>query len=166
MLEVCGASRVGVVIMHMQGEPRTMQDDPTYGDVVREVRAFLAGRALAAVEAGVPLEGIAIDPGIGFGKTFAHNIELLRNVDAFTHLGYPVLMGTSRKRFLGTILEPFRGATEPVDRDGATAATIAAAILGGASIVRVHNVPLGVEVAMTAKAIVRNGSHDEEAHRT
>jgi len=154
MVRVCARSGVGVVIMHMQGEPATMQDAPVYGDVVEDVRSFLSNRCLAAIEAGVRIDAIAIDPGIGFGKTFDHNLEILRNLDAFTHLGYPVLVGTSRKGFLGTILEPVRGRTEPAERDGATAATLAAAVLRGASILRVHNVPLGVDVAVTAKAMV------------
>jgi len=142
------------VIMHMQGDPSTMQVAPTYDDVVDDVRAFLTRQCLLAIEAGIRIDAIAIDPGIGFGKTFDHNLAILRDLEAFTHLGYPVLIGTSRKGFLGTILEPIRGTTEPVERDGATAATLAAAVLRGASILRVHNVPLGVDVAVTAKAMV------------
>lgn len=164
MRSVCAEKGAGVVIMHMQGTPADMQDDPRYDDVVGEVATFLLDQTREAVEAGIPLEAIAIDPGIGFGKTFDDNIELLRNLDRFVHLGYPVLIGTSRKGFLGTILERVRGTTEPSDRDGATAATVAAAILAGALIVRVHDVRLGVDVAMTAKAMVPI-SHDKETHR-
>jgi dihydropteroate synthase len=166
MIEVCAATGVGVVIMHMQGVPATMQDDPTYGDVVADVRGFLAGQCLRAIAGGIRIESIAIDPGIGFGKTFEHNLELLHHLDAFTHLGYPVLVGTSRKGFLGTILEPVRGPTRPDERDAATAATVAAAVLQGASILRVHNVALCVDVALTAKAMVRTTSHDEATNRT
>ncbi len=166
MIEVCAGTGVGAVIMHMQGVPATMQDDPTYDDVVADVRGFLAGQCLRAIAGGIRIESLAIDPGIGFGKTFEHNLELLRHLDAFTHLGYPVLVGTSRKGFLGTILEPVRGPTRPDERDAATAATVAAAVLRGASILRVHNVPLCVDVALAAKAMVRTTSHDEATNGT
>jgi dihydropteroate synthase len=166
MLDVCAATRVGVVIMHMQGTPATMQDDPTYGNVVAEVRSFLAAQCLRALTGGIRIESIAIDPGIGFGKSFDHNLELLRHLDAFTHLGYPLLIGTSRKGFLGTILEPSRGRTRPAERDAATAATVAAAVLRGASILRVHNVALCADVALTAKAMVPTRSDDEATDRT
>lgn len=166
MRDVCAESGVGVVIMHMQGSPETMQDDPTYDDVVFDVGRFLATQSLAAIESGIPIEAIAIDPGIGFGKTNEHSITLMQNLDVLGHLGYPVLVGTSRKGFLASILDPVRGATEPVDRDGATAATIALAVARGASILRVHNVRLGVEVAVTAKAMVPTENHDQEIDRT
>jgi dihydropteroate synthase len=165
MRAACAASGAGVVIMHMQGTPETMQDDPDYDDVVGEVATFLLGRTRRALESGISLEAIAIDPGIGFGKSFDNNLDLMRGLDRFVHLGYPVLVGTSRKGFLGTILEPVRGPTEAAGRDGATAASVAAAVLAGAHILRVHDVRLGVEVAVTAKAMVPN-SHDEETHRT
>ena len=155
MRSVCAAAGVGVVIMHMQGTPATMQDDPHYDDVVDDVGRFLVVQSRAAIESGIPIEAIALDPGIGFGKTHEHNLDLMRNLEVFTHLGYPVLVGTSRKGFLGAILEPVRGATEPIARDGATAATIAASVMAGASIIRVHDVRLGVDVAVTAKAMVR-----------
>lgn len=155
MVSLCAETGVGVVIMHMQGDPRTMQDDPSYGNVVDEVATYLAGQSRKALEGGIPIEAIAIDPGIGFGKTVEHNLELLRRLDVFTHLGYPVLIGTSRKGFLGKLLEPHRGDTTPAERDGATAATVVAAVLRGASILRVHNVPLAVDVATTATAMVR-----------
>lgn len=160
MRAVAADAGAGVVIMHMQGDPGTMQDKPTYGNVVKDVRGFLAAQSLAVIEAGVPVEAIAIDPGIGFGKTFDHNLELLANLEALTGLGYPVLIGASRKRFLGTILEPIRGKTEPRDRDIATAATTTSAVLSGARIVRVHNVRYGVEVAATAMAMVSKRSHE------
>lgn len=165
MRSLCAAERCGVVIMHMRGTPADMQDDPRYDDVVREVSRFLVDRTREAITAGVPIEAIAIDPGIGFGKTFDHNLQLLRSLDRFTHLGYPVVVGTSRKGFLGAILEPVRGETHGAERDGATAATVASAVLSGAHIIRVHDVRLGVDVAVTAKAMVPI-SHDEETHRT
>lgn len=155
MASVCAEGGAGVVIMHMQGTPQTMQDDPTYEDVVTDVASFLAGQSLLALEAGIPIESIAIDPGIGFGKTLDHNLALLRHLNAFTHLGYPVLVGTSRKGFLGKLLAPHRGDTTPAERDAATAATMAIAVLRGVSILRVHNVPLAVDVATTATAMVR-----------
>ena len=154
MRELCADTGVGVVVMHMQGTPRTMQRDPRYDDVVREVRDYLIDGANAAIEAGVSAESIAIDPGISFGKTVDHNIELMSNLEAFVDTGFPVVLGTSRKGFLGNILESVRGTTLPSERDGATAATIALAVASGVRILRVHNVPLAVDVAHTANAMV------------
>lgn len=166
MRRVCAETGAGVVIMHMQGTPQTMQDDPTYDNVVIDVGRFLAKQALVAIESGVRLESIAIDPGIGFGKTLDHNLALMRHLAALTHFGYPLLVGPSRKGLIGALLEPVRGSTEAADRDGGTAAAVAAAVLSGAHIVRVHNVPLGVEVAAVAKAMVPERRHDEEIDRT
>jgi len=134
-LETVAGSDVAVCLMHMQGEPRTMQREPHYGDVVAEVGAFLAERAAAAEAAGIARERIVIDPGFGFGKSVEHNFELLRNLDRFTELGFPVLAGWSRKSTLGAITG--RGA------DDRLAASLAAALLAaqrGARIVRVHDV--------------------------
>jgi dihydropteroate synthase len=164
MRDVCADAGVGVVIMHMQGTPRTMQRDPQYDDVVNEVTAYLVEGAEAAIDAGIASDAIVIDPGIGFGKTFGHNIELMRSLDVFVDTGLPVLLGTSRKGFLGTILESVRGATSPDERDGATAALVAVAVASGVKILRVHNVPLAVEVAHTANAIVPR-DHGEETNR-
>jgi dihydropteroate synthase len=164
MRDVCADAGVGVVIMHMQGTPRTMQRDPQYDDVVNEVTAYLVEGAEAAIDAGIASDAIVIDPGIGFGKTFGHNIELMRSLDVFVDTGLPVLLGTSRKGFLGTILESVRGATSPHERDGATAASVAVAVASGVKILRVHNVPLAVEVAHTANAIVPR-DHGEETNR-
>ncbi len=157
MTDLCARTGAGVVIMHMQGTPRSMQDRPHYEDVVSEVTQFLSDRAHAAEEAGIAAAAIVVDPGIGFGKTFEHNIALLSAIGALASPGYPVLVGPSRKRFLGTILEPVRGPTSPDQRDGATAGAIAVALAQGALIVRVHNVPLAVEVAHTVRAIVPSG---------
>lgn len=154
MRSLCAEAGVGVVIMHMARTPRTMQRHPRYDDVVSEVSGYLTERAAEAVQAGISRSSIVIDPGIGFGKAFEHNIELMAHLDSFLDSGYPVLLGTSRKRFLGEILEPIRGQTRPDERDGATAATIALAVASGVQILRVHNVPLAIEVAHTAKAIV------------
>jgi len=134
-LETVATTDAAVCLMHMRGEPRTMQREPRYGDVVEEVRAFLAGRVAAAEARGIARERIVIDPGFGFGKTVAHNFELLRNLHRFAEMGLPVMAGWSRKSTLGAITG--RGAGERL------AASIAAALLAvqhGATIVRVHDV--------------------------
>ncbi len=135
MLEVVAASEVGLAIMHMQGEPRTMQREPSYGDVVEDVREFLGGRVAACVDAGISRERICVDPGIGFGKTLAHNLQLLRNLAMFKNLAGALLVGVSRKRMLGMLTG------RPVE--ARQAASLAAAMLAaqrGADIVRVHDV--------------------------
>lgn len=132
---VVAASGVGVVLMHMRGVPATMQDEPEYGDVVAEVYEFLARRIEAVEAAGVSRVRVAIDPGIGFGKTFDHNLELLRNLGRFASLGCVVLIGTSRKGFLGTITG------RPVgERATASVVSSLAAGVAGAGVVRVHDV--------------------------
>jgi dihydropteroate synthase len=134
-LATAAASGVGVCLMHMRGEPRTMQAAPQYEDVVGEVRAFLLERLDAAVATGIARERIALDPGFGFGKTAAHNLELLRSLERLAELGAPVLVGLSRKAMLGAITG--RPALERLP------ASIAAALLAvqhGARIVRVHDV--------------------------
>jgi dihydropteroate synthase len=134
-LEAVARTGVGVCLMHMRGQPRTMQADPVYADVVGEVTGFLRERAAAAEAAGVARERIVIDPGFGFGKKVEHNLELLRRLAVVTELGYPVLAGLSRKSTLGVLAG--RPATERV------AASVAAALLAvehGARIVRVHDV--------------------------
>ncbi len=156
MAEVCADGGVGVVVMHMLGEPRTMQDDPQYDDVVKEILDYLDRQADTLVAAGVAPGAIAIDPGIGFGKTMAHNLELLGNIRQFAETGRPVLVGTSRKGFLGRLTG--RPAAE---RDVATAATVAAVILQGASIVRVHNVGFAADAAAIADAMVSPGSEGD-----
>jgi dihydropteroate synthase len=141
----------GLVIMHMQGEPRTMQSDPHYDDVVAEVGDFLVDRAGRAEAAGVRRDRIAIDPGIGFGKTFQHNLELLRHLQTLVATGYPVLLGASRKAFLGRILG---GSVPAAERDAATGATVALAIEQGVAAVRVHNVAMTAQIARTVEAIM------------
>jgi dihydropteroate synthase len=131
-------------LMHMLGEPRTMQDDPRYDDVVDEVRAFLEQRIEFAVREGVREERIMVDPGIGFGKTMAHNLELLRRLDELASLGFPVVIGTSRKSFLGRLT----GRRDPHERVAGTVATSVLALERGASVFRVH------DVAQTRDALV------------
>ncbi|HQR09979.1 MAG TPA: dihydropteroate synthase [Casimicrobiaceae bacterium] len=134
-LEAVATGRAAVCLMHMQGEPRTMQAQPHYGDVVREVGDFLVARARACEAAGIRRDRIVVDPGFGFGKTMAHNLALLRGLGALVAAGYPVLVGLSRKSMLGTITG--RDADERV---AASVAAALAAVARGASIVRVHDV--------------------------
>jgi dihydropteroate synthase len=134
-IEAVAPSNAGVCLMHMQGEPRTMQQTPSYRDVVKEVGAFLEERVTAVIAGGIVRERIVIDPGFGFGKTVAHNFELLRNLDRIAALGLPVLAGWSRKSTLGTITG--RG---PEDRLAASLAAALLAVERGARIVRVHDV--------------------------
>ena len=137
-------------LMHMRGEPRTMQADPRYDDVAAEVASFLEERLAAAVAAGVPEERICVDPGIGFGKTVAQNLELVRRLDVLLALGRPVLIGLSRKSTLGRVLG------DPEATTGSAAASVGAAVAAferGASIFRVHDVREHVE-ALTAAAAV------------
>ena len=156
MAELCAASRVGVVLMHMRGTPETMQRRPQYEDVVAEVVADLESRSRAAIRSGVAPDRICLDPGIGFGKTFGDNLSLLRGIDRIRAIGSPVLIGTSRKGFLGEILEEAGYPVAAAERDPATAASVALAIAHGASIIRVHNVADALQSARTADAIVRH----------
>lgn len=155
MTELVAGLGVGVVIMHMRGEPRTMQSDTIYDDVVEEVATYLEDRAQSAIGAGIDRGRICLDPGIGFGKSHLQNLELLDNVSRYVDSGFPVLIGASRKAFLGSILNAAGYATEPAERDFATAATVSAAVLGGAAVVRVHDVAGALQVARTTDAIVR-----------
>ncbi len=152
MRALAASCDAGLVVMHMRGEPRTMQDEPHYDDVVAEVAALLLAQAELLVAAGVDRERIALDPGIGFGKTTAHNLELLRRLDEIVALGYPVLVGASRKRFLGEIT----GVAEPRERLAGSIAAALAAVERGAGIVRVHDVAETVQALATARA-VRDG---------
>jgi len=136
---VAAAHGVGWIAMHMRGEPATMQVDPRYDDVVDEVRAFLVERAEQAVAAGVP--EVWIDPGIGFGKTVAHNLELLRRLGELVATGHPVVVGTSRKGFLGTLT----GGAPVDDRLEASLATAVVAAANGARMIRAHDVRAHVD---------------------
>jgi dihydropteroate synthase len=138
-------------LMHMLGDPRTMQVDPRYDDVVSEVKAFLEERAAFAVGEGIAEAHITVDPGIGFGKTVAHNLELLRRLDEFLSLGFPVLVGTSRKGFLGQLV----GREDPHERVAATVATNVLALERGASVFRVHDVAATADALTVAAATLR-----------
>ncbi len=138
-----------VVLMHMLGEPKTMQREPHYDDVTQEVRDFLGERAEYANAAGVDAENIVLDPGIGFGKTLAHNLTLLRRLDAIVGLGFPVLLGASRKRFIGAI-------TGTEGAKGRVFGTVATTVLGyerGATLFRVHDVRANHEALAVAQAV-------------
>jgi dihydropteroate synthase len=137
--------------MHMLGEPRTMQDDPRYDDVVDDVRAFLEQRVEFAVREGVREERIMVDPGIGFGKTLDHNLELLRRLDRIATIGFPVVIGTSRKSFLGRLT----GREDPHERVAATVATTVLALERGASVFRVHDVAPTRDALAVATATLR-----------
>ena len=140
---------VPYVVMHMRGTPRTMQRDPRYTDVVGEVFDFLADHVRRLEHLGMSRERIIVDPGIGFGKTVAHNLEILRRVREFTSLGRPVLIGASRKSFIGTIT----GVEDPAERLEGSLVTAAYAVAAGAGIVRVHDVAETVRAVRTARAI-------------
>ena len=138
-------------LMHMLGEPRTMQRDPRYDDVVADVKAFLEERLAFAVGEGIAEERVWLDPGIGFGKTIDHNLELLRRLDELVALGRPVVVGTSRKAFLGAIT----GREQPAERVAATVAANVLALARGASVFRVHDVAAAHDALRVAAATLR-----------
>jgi dihydropteroate synthase len=149
LAEVVAESDAYLCLMHMQGEPRTMQADPRYDDVVSEIAAFLEERLGAAVAAGIAEERICLDPGIGFGKTVEHNFELVRRLDELTALGRPVVIGFSRKSSLGKLLG------DPHATTGSVAASVGAAVAAyerGATILRVHDVREHIEALAAARA--------------
>jgi dihydropteroate synthase len=148
MFDLVAHRRVPMILMHMQGQPATMQADPAYQDVVREIRAFLSARIEAAVSAGIAESAILVDPGFGFGKTVAHNLELLRRLGEFAELGRPIVVGTSRKGFLAKITSD-----STVERLFGTAASISWAIANGAGVLRVHDVAPMSQVAHAIRAI-------------
>jgi len=145
------AARLGapIVLMHNQGTPKTMQDNPYYDEVVGEVVAILRERVEAALAAGIKKDRIIIDPGIGFGKRRQDNIDLLAHLDAFVGLGFPVLLGTSRKRFMGSLCH----VEEPVELVTATAVTTALGVMAGVKLFRVHDVKENRQAADVAWAI-------------
>jgi dihydropteroate synthase len=146
---LCAEQGAGLVLMHMQGDPRTMQANPRYEDVVDDVKAFLAERAEAAVAAGVAEERIWLDPGIGFGKTLEHNLELLRRLGELRELGRPLVVGTSRKSFLGKI-----DGSAVEDRLGGSIASALLAGAEGADVLRVHDVAQTAQAMRMAAAIL------------
>jgi len=153
MVGVVAEARCPVILMHMLGEPKTMQRNPRYDDVVREVRDFLAGRAEHAVASGVEEESLILDPGIGFGKTLEHNLALLNHLDSIVELGFPVLVGASRKSFIGRIT----GVEEARERLFGTVATTVLAYERGATLFRVHDVRANGEALAVARAVLVAG---------
>ena len=146
---VCADRGAVVVLMHMLGEPRTMQANPVYGDVVAEVKAFLAERVEAALAAGIAEERIWLDPGIGFGKTAAHNLELLRRLGELRELGRPLVIGTSRKSFIGRL-----DGSDAGERLGGTIASSVLAAAEGAEVLRVHDVAEVGQALAVATAVL------------
>jgi dihydropteroate synthase len=153
MPSIAGRAGVPVVLMHMKGTPENMQDKPTYGDLIPDIMDFLGEAIERAIRAGVRKELIVVDPGIGFGKTFDHNLEIIRDLYRFAALNRPILLGTSNKAFIGHILDK-----APHDRDTGTMATIAAAAMNGAHIVRTHNVSKTLETLKVVDAIKRGSA--------
>ncbi len=151
LLEIVARTGAGIVLMHMLGEPKTMQDDPRYDDVVAEVNEFLRERTEAAVFAGIPEERVCIDPGIGFGKTLDHNLALLRAVPTLRMLGAAVMVGASRKGVIGTLT----GIEDPAARLEGSLAVAVLAAAHGADLVRVHDVEATVRALKVADAVVR-----------
>ena len=150
MTGLCAESACGVVVMHRQGEPQTMQDAPRYADVVTEVRAFFAGRLDELVQAGINPEALCFDPGIGFGKSLEHNLALLRALEQLSPPGRPLLLGVSRKSFIARIL----GSDDLTRRDAATAALSAQARTQGVMLHRVHAVRPNVDALRMIEALV------------
>ncbi len=153
MLQIAAEHNVPVVLMHMQGIPQTMQENPHYQDVVEEIVAFLRQRAMAAQQVGVYKENIILDPGIGFGKTRVLNLKLLANLKKFVDLDYPILLGVSRKRFMGSLISM----QEPVELVPATCAVTALGVMAGVAIFRVHDVFENRQVADVTWEIKNSG---------
>ncbi len=154
MLATVAELGVPIVLMHIRGTPQTMQQLTDYEDLIGEICAFLQARVEAAIACGIDPSRIAIDPGIGFAKTYAQNLEILRRLPEFRALGYPVLVGPSRKGFIGHLLNQ----PNPRDRVWGTAAACCAAIAGGADLIRVHDVREMKDVCRVADAIFRHSS--------
>jgi dihydropteroate synthase len=170
MTGVVADSGAECCLMHMLGEPRTMQRDPRYGDVVDEVKAFLEGRMRFAVGEGISEERIMLDPGIGFGKTVAHNLELIDRLAELAELGRPIVIGTSRKSFLGRIAADAAGLAEPLDAQHRLAGTIATNVLAlerGAEVFRVHDVaPVREALAVAAATLEADDGRRATARRS
>jgi len=156
MVRVISRVRAGVVVMHMQGDPMTMQKAPQYADVVGEVRGFLAGRVEAALKDGVERHAIAVDPGVGFGKSVEHNLALLRNLDAIAALGHPVIVGVSRKSFIARL----GGSERMEDRLAGSVAAATLAVAHGAHVIRAHDVAETVRAMRVADAILASRQDD------
>ena len=156
MAALAAAWSVPLILMHLLGRPRDLPANPVYADVVADVLAFFARQIAYAEAQGVRREQIWLDPGLGFGKTAGHNLELLRRLPELKALGLPLVVGASRKKFLGKIL----GTDDPADRKEGTAATVALSIAGGADMVRVHDVREMARVAKVSDAIVRGWAEE------
>ena len=150
MVELVAREHVAVTIMHMLGEPKTMQESPVYQSVVKEVKDYLHGQIQTAIEAGVAKDSIIIDPGIGFGKTVEHNLELINHVSEFAELGRPVMIGASRKSFIGSITR-----SDVADRLEGSLAAAVMAVVRGARILRVHDVKQTMRAVKVAEAILK-----------
>lgn len=149
MAETVAASGAGIVLMHTRGRPSEMQVNTVYGDIVSEISAFLQGRISAAISAGINMESIVVDPGIGFGKSVSGNLEIIRRLKEFSSLNRPLLIGTSRKSFIGASL-----GRNVAERVSGTAATVAVSMMNGASIFRVHDVKIMRDTVDIVRAIM------------
>ena len=152
MASIAARHHAAVILMHMKGAPETMQKAPRYKNITREILDYLKESAVMAARAGIKKEDIIVDPGIGFGKTLAHNLEILRRLKEFKALGYPVCIGTSRKSFIGKL----SGSADPDDRLAGSIASSVIAAMNGADILRVHDVGETAEAARIADSICRN----------
>jgi len=150
MSSLAAKTQVPVILMHMRGTPENMQEKPLYGDLIQEIIDSLRDSMEKAVKTGIRKEMIILDPGIGFGKTFDHNLEIIRELNRFDCLGRPILLGSSRKAFIGRIL-----GKPALERDTGTMATLAVGVMNGAHIVRVHDVKKAVETVRVVDAIKR-----------
>jgi dihydropteroate synthase len=150
MVGIIAQAGAGAVIMHMRGDPKTMQDDPRYEDVVRQVRDFLEERVRSASANGVAREAVAVDPGIGFGKSVAHNLTLLRGLGTIAAIGVPIVVGVSRKSFIGAL-----GGCEAGERLPGSLAAATLAVAHGAHVVRAHDVAETVRAMRVADAVLR-----------
>ena len=160
-LDAAADLKVPVCLMHMQGEPRTMQQAPHYDDVVSDVRRFLAERIFACEMSGIDKKRIVVDPGFGFGKTIEHNLALLRTLDQFAALGVPLLVGLSRKGMIGTLT----GRENPADRAAGSAAAAMLAVQKGAAIVRVHDVAATRDVLAVLQGVVSGAAPVKKAQK-
>lgn len=153
MPAIARTTKAGIVVMHMQGTPQNMQQNPQYKDCVTEIRAWLQARVKDLTRAGMAHENMVIDPGIGFGKKLCHNLDILHHLAHFTAVGLPVLVGASRKRFIGALGH----AAAPAERLPGSLATLACAVMNGAAILRVHDVAESLQAARVAAAIRQPG---------
>ncbi|MCX7598018.1 MAG: dihydropteroate synthase [Armatimonadetes bacterium] len=156
MAEVVAASGAGAIIMHMKGEPKTMQVEPAYDDLITEIYEFLSERMEAAINAGVAETALAVDPGFGFGKTVEHNLTIVKRLRELHTLGRPVVLGASRKSTIGAVLDKL-----PQERLWGTAATCAVGVAAGAHVLRVHDVEEMRQVARMTDAILRGWQTDD-----